>query len=230
MNPSEIKEREVKIQQVRTIDYSKGKIYKLEPTCQYEDGDVYYGSCTISLKQRFAVHKSQSVSNKCKSHILFDKYGKDNIKIVLIKLFSCNSKSELEIEEGKYQREYKCVNKCIAGRTRSQFYQDNKDRIKQYQQDNKAAILEYHHQFYQDNKDRIKQYQQDNKAAILEYQRQYRQDNKAAISERKKQYYQDNKDKFKQYYQNKKLHHIKQQRHDEILFNEMNKRLFKDFR
>jgi len=204
MNPSEIKEREVKIQQVRTIDYSKGKIYKLEPTCQYEDGDVYYGSCTISLKQRFAVHKSQSVSNKCKSHILFDKYGKDNIKIVLIKLFSCNSKSELEIEEGKYQREYKCVNKCIAGRTRSQFYQDNKDRIKQYQQDNKAAILEY--------------------------QRQYRQDNKAAISERKKQYYQDNKDKFKQYYQNKKLHHIKQQRHDEILFNEMNKRLFKDFR
>jgi hypothetical protein len=34
-------------------DYSKGVIYMLEPTIEYEEGDIYYGSTTQTLHKRF---------------------------------------------------------------------------------------------------------------------------------------------------------------------------------
>ena len=106
------------------MDYANGKIYMLEPTCEYDEGDVYYGSTATTLVKRLCQHKSPS--NKCKSKILIDKYGRDNIKIVLMEMYPCSCKDELKAVEAKYQRENKCVNKNIAGRTRPEWEKDNR--------------------------------------------------------------------------------------------------------
>lgn len=167
------------------IDYQKSIIYMLEPTCEYEDGDVYYGSTASTLVKRLWGHKKPS--NTCKSKILIDKYGRDNIKIVFIKNFPCSSIDELNAEEGKYHRANKCVNKYIAGRKSAEYYQDNKEQICEYQ----------------------KQYYHDNAEQRCEYQKQYNKDNAEQICEKKKQYYQDNREQrceyHKKYYQKKKL-------------------------
>ena len=181
------------------MDYSNGKIYMLEPTCEYEEGDVYYGSTASTLVKRLSIHKKSS--NKCKSKSLIDKYGRENIKIVLIKMFPCSCKAELSAEEGKYQRANKCVNKNIAGRTKKEYYQDNHEHIaeqrKEYYQDNREHIAEREKQYYQDNREQIveknKQYYQDNREQIAEQNKQYRQDNRDKINARKRAKYAEKK-------------------------------------
>ena len=125
------------------MDYANGKIYMLEPTCEYDEGDVYYGHTTSTLVRRLCEHKSKS--NKSSSKVLIEKYGRDNIKIVLIELCPCSSKDELKAVEAKYQRENKCVNKYIAGRTQKEYHQDNREKRlenqRQYKQDNREALL-----------------------------------------------------------------------------------------
>jgi len=45
-------------------DYMKGTIYMLEPTLEYEEGDMYYGSTTQPLHKRLFQHKSD-YTNTC---------------------------------------------------------------------------------------------------------------------------------------------------------------------
>lgn len=98
-------------------DYKKGAIYMLEPSIEYDEGDVYYGSTTQLLHKRLYEHKKNYKYNRgCKSKILIEKYGIENIKIILIKYHPCENKTELEAEEAKYIRENKCVNLCEPGR------------------------------------------------------------------------------------------------------------------
>jgi len=130
----------------------------VEPTCEYLEGEVYYGSTASTLLKRMTKHRSKT--NTCKSKILFDKYGKDNIRIVLIKLFPCQSIDELNAEEAKYQRENKCVNKIIAGQkqSREQFL----EKKKEYYQ----ANIEQHREYYQVNCEKQKEYNKVNRDKI----------------------------------------------------------------
>ena len=54
------------------------------------------------------------------SIFLFDEFGIDNCKILLIKDFSCKNKAELEREEGQeiLRNIEKCVNRVVVGRTK----------------------------------------------------------------------------------------------------------------
>ena len=71
---------------------------------------------------------------------IFDKYGIENCEIYLIEKFPCDTKDELHSREGYYIQNNSCVNKCIAGRSKREYYEDNRDsileRVKQYRQDN----------------------------------------------------------------------------------------------
>ena len=89
------------------IDYTKGKIYRLEPKEEHDADDFFYGATTQPLYKRLHQHKK---NKKCKSQFLFEKYGNNNIKIVLIKSFSCNNKDELDAEEAKYTSKNKRIN------------------------------------------------------------------------------------------------------------------------
>ena len=119
-----------------------GFIYKLIPTCEHQEGDIYIGSTTTTIAKRFSDHK-HNTSKKCSSKILFDKYGIENIAAELVEYFPSCSKKDLAIQEGLYQRKLACVNKNIAGRTQKEYRADHyESRIKEYQRQWREANRE----------------------------------------------------------------------------------------
>jgi len=157
------------------VNYQNGKIYKIEPNCDHEEGEIYIRSTAkLYLSQRMDTHRS---SYKCwkngkaklvTSFHLFEKYGIENCEIILIEKYPCNIKEELLAREKHYTKTITCVNKSLPIRT-------------------KQEEIEYKKKHYEINKEQIK-------ANVKEYQRQ----NKENIKELKKQYFQDNKDYFKE--------------------------------
>ena len=92
-------------------DYSKGKIYKIEPICEYDEGEIYIGSTTKDyLSQRFVKHRSdynrwKKDNNKfITSYRIFDKYGIGNCQVVLLELVNANDFNELKAREAHYVR------------------------------------------------------------------------------------------------------------------------------
>ena len=109
------------------VNYQNGKIYKLWSPL----GDlVYIGSTTQKLCYRLGGHKKDYKCGylQATSKLLFDEYGIENVKIELIENYPCNNKTELLRKEGEHIRANNCVNKCIAGRTKGEEYQDNKEK------------------------------------------------------------------------------------------------------
>ena len=112
--------------------YEHGKIYMITDIAMTKK---YIGSTTESLKKRFERHRSkypeylQGGADNTRSYWLFDEFGVENCKILLIKNFPCSSKEELEREEGNVIRESDCINKKVAGRTRKEHYKDENDYI-----------------------------------------------------------------------------------------------------
>ena len=135
------------------VNYQNGKIYKIEPI-NGEEGDVYVGSTTNEhLSTRFGQHKSEynkwkaGRGAKTTSFILFEKYGIDACKIILIEASSCNTKDELTSKEAEFIITLKCVNKCVPHRTLKQYREDNKKHIaattKLYREANQKNIILY---------------------------------------------------------------------------------------
>jgi len=128
-------------------DYSNGKIYKI--VC-HETHEVYYGSTTSTLGIRLSQHKCKS---KCKSKQIMDR---GNYSIILVKDFPCESRKELEREEGIYIRNNECINKMVAGRTHEEYREENKDKKceydKVYREENKDVILTRKKQYYINNR------------------------------------------------------------------------------
>jgi hypothetical protein len=153
----------------RKPNYSNGKQYKL--TAEDINGVIlgtYIGSTVQPLNVRMGKHKSQYKKWKvtgeayCKSFDLFNKYGIDNIKISLIELYPCSCRVELEKREGQLQKQYignGLVNKNIAGRTYKEYYQDNKNKLKEYAKEyydeNKDKIMDFQKKYRIDNKDKL---------------------------------------------------------------------------
>jgi len=77
----------------------------------------------------------------------------------LIENYPCNSKTELERREGEYTKANKCVNEKIAGRTMTEWREDNKEYIKEYTkkwyENNKEKTAEIGKQYYENNKELI---------------------------------------------------------------------------
>jgi len=182
------------------MDYANGKIYMLEPICEYDEGDVYYGSTVSTLVKRLCNHKRPS--NDCNSKLLFDKYGRDNIKIVLLEECPCDNISQLKAVEAKYQRENKCVNKRIEGRTKKEHYQVNRETIlkkqKEYYQDNREAINEKQKEYDQANREKINEYQKEYYQVNREKISEHYQANREKIIEKQKEHYQVNREKHRE--------------------------------
>ena len=101
-------------------DYSKGKVYKIEPICDHDEGDIYIGSTTKQyLSQRMVKHRDNFKQWKkgkrdlTTSFNLFDKYGIQNLQIVLLESVNAKNCNELEAREAHYIQSLKCVNKNI---------------------------------------------------------------------------------------------------------------------
>ena len=186
-------------------DYQLGQIYMIEPICEHEESERYYGS-TIQkkLSVRFAGHTQNYKSWKngkrrfVSSFSLFEKYGVENCRILLIENFPCNSKYELEAREAHFIRSFDCLNKNIPTRTYKQYCDDNaekiKDNHKRYRENNMERLKEWNKQYFKDNADKKKEYMQ-----------KYYKDNTDKFKEYRKQYWKMNSEKFKEYRQRKKL-------------------------
>jgi len=121
------------------VNYNNGKVYKIEPICEHDDGEIYIGSTTNTLNKRMITHRCDYKRYKngkggCyTSYTLFDKYGIENCRIILLELVNCNSKDELLAREGYYIRILKCVNMIIPDRKKQQYFEDTKEERCKYQ-------------------------------------------------------------------------------------------------
>ena len=199
-------------------NYQNSLIYKLY--CKDTNITDFYIGSTTSFRRRKAHHKS-SCNNEKSGKYNYDVYkfirengGWVNWDMVLVEYYKCDTKLELEKREREVIKNLKpTLNRFIPTRTHKEYYQDNKEKIKEklkeYYQENKEQILEKQKDYYEDNKEKIKQYQQDNKEQIKQYRqdnkeyykekrKKYRQENKQQLLEKNKQYYQDNKEKIKE--------------------------------
>jgi len=144
------------------MDYKNGKIYKIIDNAYTK---MYIGSTTQPLSKRFSRHKAnyklwqEGTHHKVLIFNIFDEFGIENCKIELIENYVCNSKNELERKEGEHIKNNDCVNKVIAGRTKKEYYNDNKNKIlekaKEYKEANKNIILEKKKEHYEANKQQI---------------------------------------------------------------------------
>lgn len=142
------------------VNYQLGKIYKLiSPS-----GLIYIGSTCEILSKRLGGHKGdykyyQKHKNRhfISSFILFEE-DIDNIDIVLIENYPCNSKDELRARERYYIDSLKCVNKNKPFLIQEDFKEYNKKFCKKYYEKNKEYFFQKHKKYYEKNKEKIKEY------------------------------------------------------------------------
>lgn len=106
--------------------YKRGKIYTIR--CRYDDTLIYVGSTIDTLAKRMGGHKNKSTK------VIYPLYKKinndwDNWFIELYENYPCNNKQELLKREGEVTRQIGNLNKQIASRTKSQYYEDNKETL-----------------------------------------------------------------------------------------------------
>jgi len=160
------------------VNYQNGKIYMIE---SIEGKCRYYGSTCEKLSQRMTKHRYAYNHNKNKSSGKVMMYP--DAKIYLVLKYPCKDKEELTAKEGEYIRQNECVNKQIPGRTRKEYYEDNKEYLKEMCKKNREKnIVEYTKkakQYYLKNRDeKLKQFKvyrenPENKKKQKEYMKEY---------------------------------------------------------
>ena len=111
----------------------KGIIYKL--TCS-DTNKIYYGSTQQTLTNRFRSHRKSG--NVCRSK------GFVNPTIEEVETIEFENINELLEREAFYIKNNECVNFKVPLRVRSEWFQDNKERVnnqtKKYRTENKEAV------------------------------------------------------------------------------------------
>jgi len=185
------------------MDYQNGKIYKITNCI---DNEVYIGSTTQSLVKRFSWHKNRITNERFKNTKVYkhiNDLGFDKFCISLIEDYPCTNKTELRRREGELIREHGTLNTDIAGRTREEWNEENKEKRsetkKEYRENNKEKIAIQKKEYYENNKETFlekrKVYIENNKEKIAEQKKEYYVKNKEKIEKYKNEYYQNNKEK-----------------------------------
>jgi hypothetical protein len=172
-----------------------GRVYTIRSR---QTNELYIGSTTQALSMRIAQHRRnyKGYLNKTQKYITSFKilqYNDAYIELLFEGEFE--SKDALQKREGEYIRSMECVNRCIAGRTKQEYRDENKEQIlernKKYYEDNKEQIIEHQKQYYEENKEQILKYHNEyyykNKDKISEHGKQYRDENKYKIAEHNNQ-------------------------------------------
>lgn len=149
------------------MKYENGKIYKL---IDNTNGNIYIGSTIQSLSKRKNQHKEKR--NKCTSKYIIENGDYD---IILIENYPCNSKEELLARERYYIENTECINKMTPGKTKKEWYQDNRERL----------LIEA--------KNKVKSEER------KQYEINYAKKNKDKINEKSKIWYENNKEKKQEY-------------------------------
>tara|TARA_R110000822_G_scaffold12572_2_gene45367 strand:+ start:388 stop:954 length:567 start_codon:yes stop_codon:yes gene_type:complete len=170
------------------VNYANGKVYKIESSL----GDkIYIGSTTkAQLSQRMSTHRADYKRWKdgkrgaVSSFQLFEEYGLENCKIVLLEDCPCETNDQLKAREAHYIRTLECVNKFVPLRTKKEYDQENKEKKKAYLAENKDRLSA-----------RKKAYRSENKDRISARMREYHAENRDEINAKKIEFYEENKEK-----------------------------------
>lgn len=143
------------------MKYSNGKIYKI--VCNIT-GNCYIGStCNPKLSQRLAQHRKNYkdyLNGKYNYTTSFDIIENGNYEIILLELFPCVCKEQLLARERYYIETNNCVNKYLPLRTKKEYYEEHKDKIKEqrkeYREKNKIQNGEYFRKYYELHKEQLK--------------------------------------------------------------------------
>jgi len=122
--------------------YNRSKIYKIVSVSSEK---VYIGSTTRTLAQRLSKHVCGYrlyLAGKQDYVTSYNIISLGDYSIQLISNHVLENKQQLLLLEGEQIRLYRnvCVNMMIPGRTNQEYYEDNKEHIKQYYLDNKETI------------------------------------------------------------------------------------------
>jgi hypothetical protein len=172
----------------KSRDYSKGMIYiirSVNPTT----GQVYtYIGSTTSFDNRKTGHKSRIYTQNQKAYNskLYKTIRENNGDWTMskFKLFPCNSKIELEIEEERCRQGINAnlnSNTCSTGIDRSSMTPQEYKKIydEQYYQQNREQKREYNEQYYQQNREQKREYYEKNCEQIKAKQRERYSKNKS---------------------------------------------------
>jgi hypothetical protein len=113
-------------------DYSKGKIYKIVADTD-EEYKPYVGSTIESLSRRMAGHRGnykgwKKGGRKCTSFDLFERFGVENCKIILLEEYQCDSIMKLLQKEREWFDTIECCNKVIPYRSVEEKFEQNKEK------------------------------------------------------------------------------------------------------
>ena len=177
-------------------DYSKGRIYAIR---NFVDNDVYIGSTTVPLSKRLSYHKSDVRKGKILTSIAkkMNELGCDNFYIELVEDYPCSNNEQLFRREGQIMRETpQCINILIAGRTRREHYEDNKEitdkKAKEQREQRKERIKEVGKKYREEHKEELKEKRDANKDYMKEYRIKYKEKNNDMLLEKARYYYRNN--------------------------------------
>lgn len=141
--------------------YKNGKIYAIKNIT--DATKIYIGSTKLTLPHRFGIHKYRCKIGK--KGALFKHIENNDWSQWYIELYEnypCNNRSELEKREGKIIRQLATINKNIAGRTMREYYEENAEKIKEYQRKynskNAEKVKEYQNIYRKKNAEQLKEY------------------------------------------------------------------------
>lgn len=166
-----------------------GSIYTIR---SHQTDKIYIGSTTQKLSKRMVNHRMMYKSftkGKCNYMTSFEIIKYNDAYIELISEHQNITKNELHKQEGYAIRNANnCVNICIAGRSKKEYDDENREKKKEYDRDN-----------YEKIKIRKRKYIEDNKEMINQSLKNYYVNNKSTIQAKQKVYYENNKDKYIEY-------------------------------
>ena len=163
------------------VNYGNGKVYRLVNNV---DETFYIGSTCNPLHKRKNGHKRDAIkSPEQPVYKHLNTIGWDNVEIILIESYPCNSKAELEARE-RYWIEFMkpVLNKVIPTRTPKERYQATPEKFIQ----------------------RVKKRYVTKSNEILQQKKKYYATKSNQLLQQQKKYYQENKEKFAQKYKDKK--------------------------
>jgi hypothetical protein len=155
-------------------DYIKGKIYTIR--CNTDENLIYVGSTIQSLSKRFGGHKIEKV-RKPNTYFYTKVENWNDWYIELYENYPCQNREELNKREGEIIRLIGTLNINATGRTKKEYYEENKARFEEYYIENKEHITQIKKDKYKENKDDInlknRDYYNENRERILEQKRLY---------------------------------------------------------
>lgn len=158
-------------------DYLKGLIYKIVVNTD-EEYKPYVGSTIQGLAERMGGHRRGYKRYKegkgkllCSSFNLFDRFGVEKCKIILLEEYSCENKIQLIKKEREWFDKIECCNQLKPYRSLEEKEDYHKEYVKQHKEE--ASIYN-------------KNYREQNKERLIKKEKIYREKNREVINEKKR--------------------------------------------